>query len=132
MYQKITIVGRIGQDPEIRQVNDTTVANFSVATNEHFGSKRDDSYQEHTEWHDCAAWANDASRVEQLAEGGTLVLVDGVMRKNEWEDRDGNKRSKRKIRVSSIQFIADLRPKPEQEMAGANGDGFEPDDELPW
>ena len=75
---KVTLIGRLGQDPEIRFTGDgAAVASFSVATNESWKGK-DGETQERTEW----------TNVKK----GTLVYIEGSLKTDKWQDKDGNER----------------------------------------
>lgn len=83
---KTIIVGRLGADPEVKQVGDNTVANFSVATNESWGDN------EHTEWHRVVVWGKAAEACGQYLSKGSLVAVEGTLRTRSWETDDGDTR----------------------------------------
>ena len=54
---KVILVGRLGQDPELRYTPDgTAVANFSIATSESWKDKSTGEKREKTEWHKIVAW----------------------------------------------------------------------------
>ena len=54
-FAQITVSGNIGADPEIRDVNGTKVANFSVAVNESYNNKSGEKVEK-THWYRCEAW----------------------------------------------------------------------------
>src|SRR5881397_1277452 len=57
MINKVILVGRLGEDPEIRSTpGGQTVAKFTIATDEKFTDKSGEK-QERTEWHNIVAWA---------------------------------------------------------------------------
>ncbi len=88
---KVMLIGRLGQDPEIRYTQDgTPVATLSVATSSPI--KRGDSWEEETEWNRVVAWRRLAEIAGEYMNKGTLVYVEGRLKTRSWEDRDGNKR----------------------------------------
>ena len=62
---KVLLVGRLGQDPEIRHSQDgNAIASFSIATNESWRD-RDGNQQEKTHWHNCVAFGATAEKYIQ-------------------------------------------------------------------
>jgi single-strand DNA-binding protein len=79
MYQKIVLVGRLGQDPEMRYTpSGTPVTNFSLATNEKW-TGQDGQQQERTIWWRVAVWGRQAETVSQYLSKGRQALVEGRM-----------------------------------------------------
>jgi single-strand DNA-binding protein len=88
MYNKLTIVGYLGADPEVRYTTSgTAVCNFRVATSERW--VKDGETQEHTEWHRIVVWGKSGENAEKYLRKGSLVLCEGQLRTRPWEDRDG-------------------------------------------
>lgn len=95
---KVTLIGHLGRDPEIRFLpSGDKVANFSLATTEKWnkGSEK----QERTEWHKVAVFGKPAEIVESYLKKGDPVYIEGSIRYEEWNDKDGNKRNATKIEV---------------------------------
>ena len=88
---KVTLVGRLGQDPEIRFTGEgNAIATFSVATNESWKSK-DGTMQERTEWTKVTVFGTTAEKyVQPYIKKGTLVYVEGSLKTDKWQDKDGN------------------------------------------
>ena len=102
---KVMLIGRLGQDPELRYTQDNTpVATLSVATNSPV--KRGDSWEEETEWHRVVAWRRLAEVASEYMNKGTLVYVEGRIKTRSWEDRDGNKRWTTEIIARDIQILS--------------------------
>lgn len=119
---KVMLIGRLGQDPEIRYTQDgTPVATLSVATSNPV--KRGDSWDEETEWHRVVAWRRLAEIVSEYMNKGTLVYVEGRLKTRSWEDRDGNKRWTTEIVARDIFMLggrgerADYQPQDGGELA---------------
>ena len=92
MINKVTLVGRLGADPEIRTLGSgVMVAKFSVATSENY-KDRSGQWQEETQWHDVVLWRNLAERAQQHLRKGSMVYLDGKLTHRKWQDKDGNPR----------------------------------------
>jgi single-strand DNA-binding protein len=104
-YQKTVIVGRLGTDPELRYTPaGTPVANMSVATSEKYKGQGG-SIQEKTEWHRVVAFGKAAENCSQYLTKGRLVLVEGTLQTDKWQDQQGNDRYTTKIKVFRVVFL---------------------------
>lgn len=108
---QITLLGNVGNDPEQRQVGDSAVTAFSLATSRQWKG-RDGSKQEKTEWHRCQAWNMGTNKLADIAaqylRKGDKVLVVGSLEYRDWE-KDGVKRTAAEIRVSDIRRMGGKR-----------------------
>lgn len=103
MFNKVFLIGRLGQDPEMRYTpSGTAVTDFSLATNRKYKDKSG-NLQEETTWHDVVCWGKTAEFVAEYVQKGKLVFVEGEIRKDSWEDRNGQKRVSVKINARNIQ-----------------------------
>ena len=82
---KVILVARLGQDPESRDVGDSTVCNFSVATSEKWKDKSGNK-QEKTEWHRIVAWGKLAGVCQEYLKKGDNVYVEGQL---QYTEKDG-------------------------------------------
>jgi single-strand DNA-binding protein len=100
---RVTLVGRIGKDPEVKQVSDTfKVAKVSLATSEKFTSKGETV--EVTEWHNVIAYNKTAELFEKYVNKGDLLYVEGKLKTRSWE-KDGTKHYATEIIVDRIDFL---------------------------
>jgi single-strand DNA-binding protein len=113
---QVTISGRITRDPEVRDVNQSKVAVIRLASNRSY--KKGEEWVERATFVDVEAWNRHADLVATLKKG-TEVMVLGLLESDDWE-KDGEKRSKLKIRVNSIDVIATPRLS-KQDASGGNG-----------
>jgi single-strand DNA-binding protein len=104
-FNKITIVGYLGRDPELRYTpQGTAVCNFSVATTEKRKNARGEQ-EEHTIWFRVAAWGRQAELAAEYLAKGRQVYVEGRLRLEQYTDRDGNPRTSAEVNTSDIQFL---------------------------
>ena len=104
MYlNRITLIGFLGSNAEVRTVNNSTFALLSLATKSSYKDKKTGEYVSHTEWHRAIAWGKLADYAKTLTKG-SHVQVEGELRSREYEDKkNGNaKRRVWEIRVDSI------------------------------
>lgn len=105
---KMTIIGNLGRDPEVRYTPDgLAVTNFTVAVNEKVKG------EDKTLWFRVTAFGKLGEICGEYLSKGRQVFIEGRLQTNEWEDRDGNKRF-------SLEIIA-----RDMLMLGAKGDAYE-------
>lgn len=103
---KVILIGRLGQDPEVRYTPDgTAVANFSIATSEEWKDKNSGEKRERTEWHRIVAWRKLGEICGEYLSKGRQVYIEGRIQTRSWEDKDGNKRYTTEIIASDVQFL---------------------------
>jgi single-strand DNA-binding protein len=105
MINKVTLVGNIGQDPEIRVLdNGTKVARLTLATNENYKDKSGE-WQKLTEWHNIVVWREAAEAVEKYYKKGMLCYVEGKITYRKWQDKEGKDRYTTEIVSSLIKLL---------------------------
>ena len=83
MLNKVTLIGNLGKDPEIRSLESgVSRANFTLATNESY-KDRSGNWQKSTEWHDIVMWRSMAERAKVLKKG-MLVYIEGKLTHRKW------------------------------------------------
>ena len=103
---KVILLGRLGQDPEVRATaSGTTVANLNVATNELGPKDPSGMRQENTEWHRCVLFGRTAELAQQYLSKGSLVFLEGRLQTRKWQDQNGNDRYSTEIVVNEMQFV---------------------------
>lgn len=100
---RVTLIGRLTRDPEIKTLSNTSVCNFSIANNRVYtanGEKR-----EETHFFDCEVWGKLAEVLKQYATKGKQIAIEGSLQQQVWDAPDGKKNSKIKIRVENFQLL---------------------------
>lgn len=103
---KVIIVGRLGADPELKQVgNSQSVARLNIATSENWTGK-DGQKQERTEWHRVVVWGRQAENCAKHLSKGRQVYVEGRLQTRSWEDTaTGQKKYATEIVATTVQFL---------------------------
>lgn len=105
MINKVTLIGNLGGDPEVRHLEGgVSVARFSLATNENYQDK-DGNWQTLTEWHNVVAWRSLAERVERSLKKGMLVFVEGKISYRKYTTPEGQDRYVTDIVANSIRIL---------------------------
>jgi len=123
---KVTLIGNLGNDPEIRTTNNgSKVANFSLATTRQWNSASGEK-QEKTEWHKCIAWNTGgkgtglADIIERYVHKGDKLYVEGRIEYRQFEDKEKQTRYVTEINVREILLLGGSKG-----GSGGGGDSFE-------
>jgi single-strand DNA-binding protein len=104
MVNSVTLVGRVGKQPESAQANGKTVAKFTLATSESYKDKSGEK-QETTTWHNIVIWGSLADICVKYLQKGTLVYLEGKISNRSWDDKDGNKKYITEIVCSEMKML---------------------------
>jgi single-strand DNA-binding protein len=116
---KVILVGRLGQDPEVRYTPDgTAVANFSIATSVEWTDKGSGERKEKTEWTRVVAWRKLGEICGEYLAKGRQVYVEGRLQTRSWDDKDGNKRYMTEVVASDVQFLGSKESSGSRESYG--------------
>ncbi len=117
MVNKVTLIGRLGADPEVRRLeNGAAVASVSVATNESYKDKSGE-WKDLTEWHRVVMWRNLAERAETQLKKGSLIYLEGKLQTRKWTDKDGKEQY-------TTEVVARMFRSLEKREGGAGGNNF--------
>ena len=103
----VHLSGAFTRDPELKEITagerSTKVVNFVLASSRRF-RKKDDTSDEETTFVNCEAWDSGAETIAKWFSKGDQIIINGSLKNEKWEDKEGNKRSRDKVRVSSFEF----------------------------
>jgi single-strand DNA-binding protein len=88
-FNQAILLGRLGQDPELRDIKGTSKVSMSVATKSVFTSQGE--RREKTTWHNVIAWGKQADLAAQYLHKGSRVLIIGEIEKRKWQPDDSDK-----------------------------------------
>ncbi|MBQ9774897.1 MAG: single-stranded DNA-binding protein [Lentisphaeria bacterium] len=110
---KVFLMGNLTRDPDTRSLpSGTTVCEFGLAMNRRFSSNGKE--QEESCFVEIVVWGRSAENCRQYLEKGSQVLVEGRLRYDQWEDRNGGgKRSKLSVVADQVTFIGPRRDNPQ-------------------
>jgi single-strand DNA-binding protein len=148
MINKIILLGRVGKDPEIKQFDNGSIANFTIATDDGYKDKSGQKV-ERTDWHNISIGSPGlVDVVSRYVRKGDLIYVEGKIKTREIE-KDGVKKYFTEVRVDTLKMMpkgqntgGSITPTvntPEQKSMGrANSSDFvsdggaSMDDDLPF
>ena len=100
---KLQVIGNIGKDAIVNNVNGKNVINFNVAHTERFKDAQGNQ-KDKTVWVDCAYWT-DKTAVAPYLKKGTQVFVDGQPDVRTYTTGDGRNGASLTLRVASVQLL---------------------------
>ncbi len=142
MYQKLIIVGNLGNDPEMRYTpSGQPVTHLSVATNRKW-SDNNGQLQEETTWFRVSVWGKQAESCNQFLSKGQKVLVEGRLTPDKdsggprvYQDQNGKWRASYEISAFEVRFLGSRGEGGNLGSgapAGAASDGALTEDEIPF
>jgi single-strand DNA-binding protein len=134
MINKAILVGNLGADPEVKQVGETQVANFRMATSETYTDKQGVK-QTITEWHNVVAWRKLAEIVQKYVTKGSRLYVEGKLRTRSYDDANGVKHYVTEIVADTIKMLGSANSGTQQQAQSQTPppvDSMEGSDDLPF
>lgn len=122
----ITVVGRLGSDPETRQAGDANVTTFSLAESIFQGG------EEKTLWYRVNAWRKLGETCSKYLHKGDQVTVMGMLSQREFTDRAGNARTSLEISANNVGLPARPQTQTSQRKAPQSAPMPADEDELPF
>lgn len=102
MLNKITIMGRLTRDPELRRTGSgVAVTSFTLAVDRDFGGQNG---EKEVDFIDCVAWRQTGEFVSKYFAKGRMAVVTGRLQIRKWKDKDGNNRSTAEVVADSVYF----------------------------
>lgn len=100
---KLQIVGNLGKDCIVNEVNGKKVINFSVAHTERYKDAQGNQ-QERTTWVECAYWT-DRVAVADYLKRGKMVYAEGAPSADAYQNKEGQPAATLRMRVQTIQLL---------------------------
>ena len=104
-YNRVILMGRLTRDPEMSYLpSQTAVTEIGMAVNRKWKSKEGEAKEEVC-FIDCRAYGKTAETLQKYVKRGDPLLVEGRLQFDQWEGKDGTKRSKHRVFVENFQFL---------------------------
>ena len=115
---QVNLIGRLGQDPEYRMLQNGGVANLSLATSEKWRDKATGEQKEATEWHRVVVYGKLAEICSQYLAKGSLVYIEGSLKTRKWQDNAGIDRYTTEIQARNMRILSGNNNGQPQNNAG--------------
>jgi single-strand DNA-binding protein len=104
-YNRVLLMGNLTRNPEIRYTpSGTAVADLGLAINENFKNQAGETVEQ-TCFVDVVVWGRQAETSAEYLQKGSSVFVEGRLQLDQWENQQGEKRSKLRVRADRVQFL---------------------------
>lgn len=114
---KAILVGNLGKDPEIRQLENSKIAKFTLATSEKgYTTKSGKTIPERTEWHNITVFGGLADVAEKFLKKGTRVYIEGKIRYSSYDKQNGEKGYSTDIFCENMEILS-----PKSDTIAPNG-----------
>lgn len=101
----VSIGGNLCRDAELRATaSGMAVLTFSVAVNESRKNQQTGEYEDYPNYVDCTMFGRRAESVSRYLTKGTYVALTGRLHQNQWQNKDGQNRSKLEVTADNIHF----------------------------
>jgi len=120
---QMQLIGTLGKDAEVKDVDKTKVINFSIAVTQGYGDKKT------TLWVEAAKFG-DKITVANYLKKGTKVFVSGEPSLQNWTSKTGSSGTSLKIRVNELELLGDKQNKSQDEQVAATASS--PSSDLPF
>jgi single-strand DNA-binding protein len=100
---KLQIVGNLGKDCIVKEVNGKNVINFSVAHTERYKDNQGNQ-KERTTWVECAYWTDKTAVAQYLTKGKT-VYAEGSPEADAYMNKENQAAATLRMRVQSLQLV---------------------------
>lgn len=101
---KVTIIGNLGKDPEVRYTQSgTAVCNLRIGATER--RKEGDAWKDHTEWFSAICFGKTAENAGRFLKKGRQVFVEGRLQTRTWQDKENQTRYTTEVVANQIIFL---------------------------
>lgn len=135
MLSRITIIGRLGKDPEIKQTKSgSNMCSMSVAVNSGFGNNKT------TTWYQVLTFGKNAEGSAKYLKKGSLICASGDLAVNKFEGKDGSTKLSLDIATDKIVFLSGRQEQtsdcgqsaPQDQTDAHNDDPFLEEESIPF
>ena len=106
MLNKVTLIGNLGSDPEVRYMpTGGAVTNISLATTRRWNDQNTKEKREATEWHRVVFFNRMAEVVGEYLKKGSQIYIEGRLQTRKWQAKDGSDRYSTEIIATEMQML---------------------------
>ena len=106
MINNVVLVGRLGNDPEMRYTpSGTAIASFRLAINRPPRRDAPEGEERQTDWLNIVTFGTVAENCSQYLDKGSLVGIEGRVQSRSWQTQDGQNRYSVEINARNVQFL---------------------------
>lgn len=129
---RVTLTGNLTRDAELRATaSGMNVLSFGFAVNDRYFNKQTNQWEDRPNFVDCTLFGNRAQSLAQWLVKGTKVAIEGKLRWSQWENDQGDKRSKLEVIVDEVEFLSAQRTQAQQQAPQQAPQAYQPTQAAP-
>lgn len=106
---RVIVSGNLTREPEVRTTaSGNPVMGFGIAVNDRRKNSQTGEWEDYPNFIDCTMFGARAQSVSRFLSKGSKVAIEGKLRWSQWENNEGQKRSKIEIIVDEIEFMSSI------------------------
>lgn len=113
MINKITLLGNVGADPEVRTLETgTKTARIRIATTENILNKKTNEWEQRTEWHNVLLWGSLADSADKYVRKGYRLYIEGTMHYRNYTDKSGVEKFTAEVTAKEMKILEKISKEP--------------------
>ena len=105
-FNRVMLMGNLTRNPELKYTpSGTAVTDLGLAVNESFKNKAGETVEQ-TCFVDVVVWGRQAETASEYLTKGSPAFIEGRLQFDQWENQEGEKRSKLRVRAERVQFLS--------------------------
>lgn len=100
MLNKLCVIGNLGTDAALKEVNGSPMCNFNIAVSSRSAP------QEEPQWFNCSLWGKRAAALSHHLKKGLQVYLEGPIKVRKWTDKQGAQRVDISIMVNELHLLS--------------------------
>jgi len=122
-YNRIIMIGNLTRDPELKTLpSGQTVCKLGLAANRQFRNGQTGQMVQEVCFVDIDVWGRQAESCNQYLQKGRPVLIEGRLKFEQWQDNNGNNRSKHTITADRVVFLSQQAASEDTTVSAAQKD----------
>ena len=105
-FNRVMLMGNLTRNPELKYTpSGTAVTDLGLAVNESLKNKAGETVEQ-TCFVDVVVWGRQAETASEFLKKGSPAFIEGRLQFDQWENQEGEKRSKLRVRAERVQFLS--------------------------
>ena len=124
-FNKVILMGNLTRDPELRVTSSgLSICKLGLAVSRYYTTKEGEKKEE-TTFVDIDAFGRSAETISKYMRKGRPILIEGRLRLDQWESKEGEKRSKLGVVLDTFQFVGSRDDADDSGGGGSSSSGYE-------
>ena len=104
MTNLVILLGNVGNEVKLTNLQNTSVVNLSLATNDYYTNSSGQKVEQ-TQWHQLVAYGKTAENISKFVKKGDPIAVQGKLTYHKWQDNNETQHTATKILIKTVSFL---------------------------